>query len=120
MPAATLVGRGLADLMSAGMRAAESGRLDQELNPPEAVVGPLTAALEARVGPSVVMAVAELGGDELSAALHALQDFEEELSSACRSLHHAIDALNTELARPHRRWRIACVSELSSFRRIRS
>ena len=93
-----LVG-GLADLMSEGVRAVGSGRLDQELNPPEAVVGPLTAALDARVGPSVVMAVAELGDDELSAALHALQEFEEELSSARRSLHGAIDVLNTELAR---------------------
>ena len=45
------------------------------------------------------MAVAELGDDELSAALHALQEFEEELSSARRSLHRSIDVLNTELAR---------------------
>ena len=90
---------GLADLMSQGVRAAGSGRLDQELNPPEAVVGPLTAALDARVGPSVIMAVAELDDDELSAARQALQDFEEELSSTRRSLHRAIDVLNAELAR---------------------
>ena len=90
---------GLADLMSEGVRAAGSGRLDQQLDPPEAVVGPLTAALDARVGPSVIMAVAELGDDELSAARQALQDFEEELSSARRSLHRAIDVLNAELAR---------------------
>ena len=81
------------------VRRLTQGRLDQELNPPETVVGPLTAALDARVGPSVVMAVAELGDDELSAALHALRDFEEELSSARRSLHRAIDVLNAELAR---------------------
>ena len=85
--------------MSEGVRAAGSGRLDQQLDPPEAVVGPLTAALDARVGPSVIMAVAELGDDELSAARQALQDFEEELSSARRSLHRAIDVLNAELAR---------------------
>ena len=90
---------GLADLMSEGMRAAGSGRLNQQLDPPEAVVGPLTAVLDARVGPSVIMAVAELGDDELSAARQALQDFEEELSSARRSLHRAIDVLNAELAR---------------------
>ena len=90
---------GLADLVSEGMRAAGSGRLNQQLDPPEAVVGPLTAALDARVGPSVIMAVAELGDDELSAARQALQDFEEELSSARRSLHRAIDVLNAELAR---------------------
>ena len=90
---------GLADLMSESVRAASSGRLDQELDPPEAVVGPLTAALDARVGPSVIMAVAELDDDELSAARQALQDFEEELSSTRRSLHRAIDVLNAELAR---------------------
>ncbi|MDP7383966.1 MAG: hypothetical protein QF382_07825, partial [Acidimicrobiales bacterium] len=90
---------GLADLMSEDMRAAGSGRLNQQLDPPEAVVGLLTAALDARVGPSVIMAVAELGDDELSAARQALQDFEEELSSARRSLHRAIDVLNAELAR---------------------
>ena len=33
----------------------------------------------------MIMAVAELGDDELSAARQALQDFEEELSSARRS-----------------------------------
>jgi hypothetical protein len=80
---------GLADLMSESVRAAGSGRLDQELDPPEAV----------RVGPSVIMAVAELDDDELSAARQALQDFEEELSSTRRSLHRAIDVLNAELAR---------------------
>jgi hypothetical protein len=90
---------GLADLMSESVRAAGSGRLDQELDPPEAVVGPLTAVLDARVGPSVIMAVAELDDDELSAARQALQDFEEELSSTRRSLHRAIDVLNAELAR---------------------
>ena len=74
------------------------GRLDQELNPPEAVVGPLTAALDARVGPSVIMAVAEVSDDELSAARQALQDSEEELSSARRSLHRSIGVLNAELA----------------------
>lgn len=90
---------GLADLMSESVRATGSGRLDQELDPPEAVVGPLTAALDARVGPSVIMAVAELDDDELSAARQALQDFEEELSSTRRNLHRAIDVLNAELAR---------------------
>ena len=90
---------GLADLMSESVRAAGSGCLDQELDPPEAVVGPLTAALDARVGPSVIMAVAELDDDELSAARQALQDFEEELSSTRRNLHRAIDVLNAELAR---------------------
>jgi hypothetical protein len=84
---------GLADLMSEAMRAAGSGCLDQELNPPEAVVGPFTALLDAGVDPSVVMAVVELSDDELSAALHALQDFEKELSSARCSLHREIDVL---------------------------
>ena len=45
------------------------------------------------------MAVAEVSDDELSAAPQALQDSEEEPSSARRSLHRAIDVLNAELAR---------------------
>ena len=39
---------GLADLMSEGSRSG-SGRLDQQLDPLEAVVGLLTAALDARL-----------------------------------------------------------------------
>lgn len=89
----------LADTLSDGVRAPGSGRIDQELDPPDHVVTPLTAALDARVPPSVVTSVAELGDDELSAALIALRDFEEELSAARRSLHSTIDALNNELAR---------------------
>lgn len=90
---------GLADMLSEGVRAPGSGRIDQELDPPEAVVRPLTDALDARVGPSVVTSVAELDDDALSAAVIALRDFEEELSGARRSLHGTIDSLNNELAR---------------------
>ena len=89
----------LADTLSDGVRAPGSGRIDQELDPPDHVVTPLTAALDSRVPPSVVTSVAELGDDELSAALITLRDFEEELSAARRSLHSTIDALNNELAR---------------------
>ena len=89
----------LADTLSDGVRAPGSGRIDQELDPPDHVVGPLTAALDGRVPPSVVTSVADLADDELSAALIALRDFEEELSAARRSLHSTIDSLNNELAR---------------------
>ncbi|MEM8705970.1 MAG: hypothetical protein AAGE98_05900 [Actinomycetota bacterium] len=90
---------GLADMLSEGVRAPGSGRIDQELDPPESVVAPLTEVLDAKVGPSVVTAVADLGDDALSAAVIALRDFEEELSGARRSLHGTIDSLNNELAR---------------------
>ena len=90
---------GLADTLSDGVRAPGSGRLDQDLEPPDHVVGLLTAALDARVPPSVVTSIAELDDDELAAALIALRDFEEELSAARRSLHSTIDTLNNELAR---------------------
>ena len=90
---------GLADTLSDGVRAPGSGRIDQELDPPDHVVTPLTAVLDSRVPPSVVTSVAELGDDELSAAVIALRDFEEELSAARRSLHSTIDALNNEFAR---------------------
>jgi hypothetical protein len=90
---------GLADTLSDGVRAPGSGRVDQQLDPPDHVVAPLTAVLDDRVPPSVASSVADLGDDDLAAALLALRDFEEELSSARRSLHSTIDALNTELAR---------------------
>ncbi len=89
----------LPELLSAGVRGPGSGRVDQELDPPEHVVGPLTGALDAVVGPSVVMAVAELGADELSAAVIALRHFEDDLSTSRRTLHSSIDCLNDELAR---------------------
>lgn len=89
----------LASTLSDGVRAPGSGRVDQELDPPDHVVAPLTEALDARVSPSVASSVADLGDDELAAAVIALQDFEEELSAARRSLHSTIDALNNELAR---------------------
>lgn len=89
----------LASTLSDGVRAPGSGRVDQELEPPDHVVGPLTDVLDGRVPPSVVTSVAELGDDELSAAVIALQDFEEDLSSARRTLHSVIDSLNNELAR---------------------
>ena len=90
---------GLADTLSDGVRAPGSGRIDQDLDPPDHVVTPLTAVLDSRVPPLVVTSVAELGDDELSAAVIALRDFEEELSAARRSLHSTIDALNNEFAR---------------------
>ncbi len=90
---------GLADTLSDGVRAAGSGRLDQELDPPDHVVGPLTDLLDARVGPGAISGVADLDDPGLAAAVNALRDFEEELSAARRSLHTTIDALNTELAR---------------------
>ena len=95
---ADLVAR-LPELLSDGVRAPGSGRVDQELDPPDAVVEPLSEALDRTVGPSIMTEVAELGADALSAAVIALRDFEERLSTSRRSLHHAIDALNDELAR---------------------
>lgn len=95
---ADLVAR-LPELLSDGVRAPGSGRADQELDPPEAVVDPLTAVLDGVVGPRIMVDVAELGDDDLSAAIIALRDFEERLSAGRRTLHAAIDALNDELAR---------------------
>jgi len=95
---ADLVAR-LPELLSDGVRAPGSGRVEQELDPPDAVVNPLTEVLDAAVGPSIMTEVAELGNDELSAAIIALRNFEEQLSTSRRSLHNTIDALNDELAR---------------------
>lgn len=90
---------GLADMMSDGVRAPGSGRVDQQLDPPDHVVGPLSDVLDGVVGPSIVTAVAELTDTELADALTGIRHFEEQLSSARRTLHGAIDSLNNELAR---------------------
>ncbi|MEM7142922.1 MAG: hypothetical protein AAF548_18000 [Actinomycetota bacterium] len=95
---ADLVAR-LPELLSDGVRAPGSGRVDQELDPPDEVVVPLTGVLDDVVGPSIMTEVADLGDDELSAAVIALRNFEEKLSTSRRSLHSTIDALNDELAR---------------------
>jgi hypothetical protein len=95
---ADLVAR-LPELLSDGIRAAGSGRVEQELDPPDSVVEPLSEVLDRAVGPSIMTEVAELGADELSAAVIALHNFEEQLSTSRRSLHHTIDSLNDELAR---------------------
>ncbi len=95
---ADLIAR-LPELLSDEERPTGSGRIEQDLDPPDHVVGPLSAALDAVVGPSVVAAIAELGDDELSAAVIALRRFEDDLSTSRRTLHSAIDTLNDELAR---------------------
>lgn len=95
---ADLVAR-LPELLADGVRAAGSGRVDQDLDPPDSVVGPLNGVLDGVVGPNVMTEVAALGDDELSAAIIALRNFEESLSTSRRSLHSTIDTLNDELAR---------------------
>lgn len=89
----------LPELLSDGVRAPGSGRVDQDLDPPEHVVDPLTAVLDKVVGPSIMTEVAELGDDGLSAAIIALRNHEEQLSDGRQKLHVAIDALNDEIAR---------------------
>lgn len=95
---ADLVAR-LPELLSDGVRAPGSGRVDQELDPPDEVVVPLSEVLDGVVGPAIMTEVADLADDELSAAVIALRNFEERLSTGRRSLHTTIDALNDELAR---------------------
>ncbi len=89
----------LPELLSDGLSGPGSGRVEQELDPPEHIVAPLTEALDAVVGPTVITAIAELGDDELSAAVIALRRFEDDLSTSRRALHATIDSLNDELAR---------------------
>lgn len=89
----------LPEMLSAGVGGAGSGRVEQELDPPDHVVDPLTDKLDSAVGPNVVTSIADLEDDALSAAMIALANFEEELSTSRRSLHSAIDSINEELAR---------------------
>lgn len=89
---------GLADMLSDGVRGPASGRVDQQLDPPDQVVGPLSEVLDTAVGPSVVSRVAEIDDAGLAEAITALRDFEDRLSGVRRTLHRAIDSLNNELA----------------------
>lgn len=89
----------LPELLSDKARSPGSGRAEQELDPPEAVAAPLTAALDDVVGPSILAHLATLTDLELSAAVLALGDFEESLSRHRRALHVTIDSLNDELGR---------------------
>lgn len=95
---ADLVAR-LPQLLANGTNGGGSGRVDQELDPPDELVVPLTDALDRVVGPSVMTEVVGLGDDALSAAVIALRDFEERISNQRRSVHTTIDALNDALAR---------------------
>ena len=89
----------LPEMLSGGVRAAGGGRVEQELDPPDYVVDPLTQKLDGVVGPSVITSVAEIQDGALAAAMIALTNFEDELSAARRSLHTVIDSINDELAR---------------------
>jgi len=89
----------LASVLSDGVRGPGSGRISQELDPPLALVDPLVADLDSSVSPAVMAAMAELGVDELSAAVVALRRFEDRLSASRHQLHQTIDALNNDLAR---------------------
>ena len=90
---------GLADMMSDGVRGPASGRVDQQLDPPEHVVAPLAAVLDDTVGAAIVTGVADIDDPALAGAVTSLRHFEERLSSIRQRLHTAIDALNNELAR---------------------
>ena len=89
---------GLAEMLSDGVRGPASGRVDQQLDPPDHVVGPLSEVLDTAVGPSVVSRVDEIDDAALSEAITALRDFEDRLSRVRQALHSAIDSLNNELA----------------------
>lgn len=89
----------LPEMLSAGVRAGVGGRVEQELQPPDHVVDPLTEKLDGVVGPSMITSVAELADEAMSSGVIALSNFEEELSTARRSLHSVIDSINDELAR---------------------
>ena len=89
----------LPEMLSGGVRAGAGGRVEKELDPPDHVADPLTEKLDGVVGPSVITSVAELQDSVLATAMIALASFEEELSTARRSLHTVIDSINDELAR---------------------
>ncbi len=88
--------------MSEGVRAAGSGRLTGDLEPPEEVIGPLTERLDSAVGLGAIGGVTGLDDAGLTAGVAALRDFESRLSEARRGVHSTVDAINEELARRYR------------------
>lgn len=95
---ADLVAR-LPELLSDGVRAPASGRLAEDLDPPDHIVGPLTDRLDAVMAQSALSELAEMPDDDLTMAAHGLLQFEDELSTSRRTVHSLIDSLNDELAR---------------------
>ncbi|MFQ5556540.1 MAG: aerial mycelium formation protein [Acidimicrobiales bacterium] len=98
---ADLVDR-LPEVLSDRDRPAGSGRVIQDLEPPEHVVEPLEARLDAVVGPGIIASISDLDATELSAAIAALRDLEAELSESRSRLHLTIDSVNSELADRYR------------------
>ena len=89
----------LPELLSDGVRAPASGRVSEDLDPPDHVVDPLSERLDAVAAPSALSTAAELSTDQLAAIVLSLRRFEDDLSTSRRSLHATIDTLNDELAR---------------------
>ena len=89
----------LPELLSDGVRAPASGRMSDDIDPPEHVVGPLVEHLDSVVPQSTLSSLADMAAADVADAARALRDFEDELSTARRTLHSSIDSLNDELAR---------------------
>ncbi len=89
----------LPEVLSDGVRAPASGRMTDDIDPPDHVVGPLTEHLDSVVAQSVLSSLADMTAEDIAAAALALRHFEDDLSTSRRTLHSSIDSLNEELAR---------------------
>ena len=89
----------LPELLSDGVRAPASGRVSDDIDPPEHVVGPLTEVLDGVVAQSMLSSLADMTPEEIAGTARALRDLEDDLSTSRRTLHSSIDSLNDELAR---------------------
>ncbi|RMH86181.1 MAG: hypothetical protein D6683_00820 [Actinomyces sp.] len=89
----------LPDILAGGVRGVGSGRVAEQLEPPGALVTPLTAELDAVAPATRLGELPELGDDAVTALLDELRRHEERLSGWRRRLHELIDTLNDELAR---------------------
>ncbi len=89
----------LPEALAGGVRGRGSGRVSERLEPPERLVVPLTAELDAVAGAAPLGELPELDDGEIDRILGRLRSHEEQVSGWRRRLHEIIDVLNDELAR---------------------
>ncbi len=99
-----LIGR-LPDILSEGSRS-DSGpgnvRPPQAMEPDQAVTNQLEARLDAAISADALGATADLSDEQLSGAVIALNELEDEVSQSRRNLHNVIDLLQGEVTRRYR------------------
>ncbi len=99
-----LIGR-LPDILSEGSRVHDGPgavRPPQSMEPDPVVTAALERRLDETVSTEALGRAAALSDGELDVALHALNELEDEVSAARRSIHQVIDTLQAEVTRRYK------------------